>query len=306
MSLLDQLVGISPTAFENVTYDLLTSLGLVNLVWRTPGVDGGRDIEGDLQKLDFSSMHTKERWYVECKRYSNSIDWPTVHGKLSYADNHDADFLLFVTTATFSPKCVDEVAKWNRNKKFPQVRCWPGYELEDRLTKFPKILLKYGLTSAAPIQAPAFLDLTMQIAKATTSALGRDSLSAAVAENKELTYSAALSELLLARMQQFDSSNKTFAEPLILPTDAFEWSQFAGAEYPFDRYAFRALLTLLHLVSDNQNIQVSNLIDQQVAIEVNSLTALTFTADSLQTLAFWGHFEIELQDKKVIVKNAKN
>lgn len=306
MQLLEQLVTISPTTFENVTYDLLSSMGLVDLVWRTPGADGGRDIEGDIHKLDFSSTHIKERWYVECKRYSNSIDWPTVHEKLSYADNHSADYLLFVTTATFSPKCTDEVAKWNRNKKFPQVRFWPGYELEERLSKFPKILLKHGLVSTAPIQAPAFLDLTMQIAKATTSALGRDSLMTVATENKELTYSAALSELLLARMQQFDSQNRTFAEPLVLPTDAFEWTSFASDKYPFDRYAFRAFLTLLHLVSESQNIRVSEVIDQQVVIEADLFTVSESTATILRMLAFWGHFEFELHDRRVTVKNAKN
>lgn len=302
MQLLDQLVKISPMAFENVSYDLLASMGLVNLIWRTPGADGGRDIEGDLYKLDFSSSFIKERWYIECKRYSGSIDWPTVHGKLSYANNHGADYLLFVTTATFSPKCRDEVKEWNLKNKTPQIRCWPGYELEERLPKFPKILLKYGLISATPIQAPAFLDLTMQIAKATSSALGRDSLLTESGENKELVFSAALSELLLARMQQFDSKKMTFAEPLILPIDAFDWVNFASDKYPFDRYAFRALLTLLHLVSKAQNIQVSKVIDQQTIIEVDSLAVTASTDTLLQMLAFWGHFKAELQDGKVVVK----
>ena len=81
------------------------------------------------------------------------------------------------------------------------------------------------------------------------SALGRDSLVTASSENKELTYSAALSELLMARMQQFDFQQKTFAEPLIIPMDAYEWTEFAGDNYPFDRYAFRALLALLHLIT---------------------------------------------------------
>src|ERR1700737_1902420 len=98
-----RLLSLTATEFENLTFDLIQEHGLGNLVWRTPGSDGGRDIEGDLPTRDLSGSLTHQRWFVECKRYTSSIDWPTVWNKVSYAENIHADFLLIVTTTTLSP-----------------------------------------------------------------------------------------------------------------------------------------------------------------------------------------------------------
>lgn len=45
--LLDGMKTLSPTAFEHLIFDLMILTGLRNVVWRSPGADGGRDIEGD-------------------------------------------------------------------------------------------------------------------------------------------------------------------------------------------------------------------------------------------------------------------
>lgn len=46
-----------PTSFENLVYDLASSAGLRNAVWRTPGSDEGRDIEGEITTIDFSGYY---------------------------------------------------------------------------------------------------------------------------------------------------------------------------------------------------------------------------------------------------------
>jgi Restriction endonuclease len=71
------LKRLQPEQFENLTYDILLLSGVQNLRWRTPGTDGGRDLEGDLTTVDFSGETVKQRWYIECKRYAQSINWPT-------------------------------------------------------------------------------------------------------------------------------------------------------------------------------------------------------------------------------------
>jgi Restriction endonuclease len=92
-----EFTDLSPHQFENLTVDLLQVAGLKRLVWRTLGPDGGRDIEGFYTSIDFSNYYYTKRWYIECKRYSSSIDWPTVWNKIAYADARKANFLLFVT-----------------------------------------------------------------------------------------------------------------------------------------------------------------------------------------------------------------
>ena len=64
LTLIDKLKALTPAQFENVVYDLTTSAGLRNAIWRTPGPDGGRDIEGEMATTDFSGFHVITKWYV--------------------------------------------------------------------------------------------------------------------------------------------------------------------------------------------------------------------------------------------------
>ena len=81
---LRRLGSITPTEFENLLYDLVIQRGMVNVAWRTPGADGGRDIEAQSVQRDFSGTQTVQKWFIECKRYTGSVDWPTIYGKLAY------------------------------------------------------------------------------------------------------------------------------------------------------------------------------------------------------------------------------
>src|ERR1700688_1987008 len=120
-SLVASLKRLAPHEFENLSYDILFLSGVQNLRWRTPSADGGRDLEGDLPVVDFSGETVRQRWYIECKRYSRSLNWPIVYEKLTIAINHTADYLLFITTSNFSPQCRDEVQRHNE-KRNVQIR----------------------------------------------------------------------------------------------------------------------------------------------------------------------------------------
>jgi restriction endonuclease Mrr len=117
-SIIEGLKRLQPEQFENLTYDVLLLSGVQNLRWRTPAADGGRDLEGDVTSVDFSGETIRQRWYIECKRYAQSVDWPTVYGKLTVAINHQADYLLLVTTANVSVPCRDEIQRHNERRGF--------------------------------------------------------------------------------------------------------------------------------------------------------------------------------------------
>src|ERR1700675_1626165 len=110
-SFLKTLVDLTPTQFENLAFDLLTWRGMRNAVWRTPGADGGRDIEGAVDFRDLSGTIESSKWNVDSKRFTPSVDWPTVFEKVSYAKNHGAEYLLIVCTPSVSPRCRDEIEK---------------------------------------------------------------------------------------------------------------------------------------------------------------------------------------------------
>ena len=115
-SLVAGLKRLHPEQFENLTYDILLLSGVQNLRWRTPGADGGRDLEGEVISVDFSGETVRQRWYIECKRYAKSVDWPTLYEKLTVAINHQADYLLLVTTANVSVPCRDEIQRHNERR----------------------------------------------------------------------------------------------------------------------------------------------------------------------------------------------
>src|ERR1700685_4468966 len=111
-SLLRTIDELPPREFENFAFDLLQMIGMTTVVWRTPGADGGRDIDATYHARDASGYVDRQRWFVECKRYATSIDWPTLWAKLAYADNEGADFLLLVTNSNPSPQCENQIAQW--------------------------------------------------------------------------------------------------------------------------------------------------------------------------------------------------
>jgi restriction endonuclease Mrr len=152
-NLVARLKRLQPEEFENLTYDILFLSGVQNLRWRTPSADGGRDLEGDVAVVDFSGESVRQHWYIECKRYAKSLNWPTVYEKLTVAINHAADYLLFVTTSNFSPQCRDEVQKHN-DKNSVQIRIWPFYHLEYLLSVHGQVAVKYGLATARGVRRP--------------------------------------------------------------------------------------------------------------------------------------------------------
>lgn len=164
-----KLDELDNTDFENLVFDLMTAQGMLNVTWRTPGADGGRDIEGTVVHSDFSLTETAQKWYVECKRYIGSVNWPTIYEKISFAHSNSADVLLMCTSSKFTPTAINEVAKWNSTKNGPIIRLWPGHQIEILLNKHQDIAWKYGLEDAPLPITGSTLDLTLALSKCVTS-----------------------------------------------------------------------------------------------------------------------------------------
>jgi hypothetical protein len=168
--LLERVSALEPTSFENLTLDLLRAAGFRNLVWRTPGADGGRDIEGEQLFTDLSGADTVEKWYIECKRYSTSVDWPTLWKKVSFAENQEADYLLLVTNSQPSPQCETEIRRWNDRRKRPAIRVWRGYDIPGRVRINEDIAVGHGLFKGALITSSLAIGLTSVLSKLSQAA----------------------------------------------------------------------------------------------------------------------------------------
>jgi len=301
-TVIDKLKALTPTQFENVVYDLVTSAGLRNAVWRTPGSDSGRDIEGEMATTDFSGFHAIATWYVECKRYAASVDWPTVWEKIAYADSHGADYLLLVTTTTLSPQCKTEVSTWNSTRRRPAVRFWEATNLEPTLMHYPGILVKYGLAADTKLAPASFIALAQQTSKVVQAAYGVSEL--ADHDNPALEAASALSELLTVRIRDAETGGKFTNSPFVLATDHFHWLTVNGNTTElggFDRHGLRAVLALLrHVTGCNAATAALAPGVIRVALPAGHLpntAATTF----LTEVSLWGDPEVRVDGQEFII-----
>lgn len=299
---------LTPTEFENLTYDLLTARGLANATWRTPGADGGRDIEGTWSHLDMSGEQTTQVWYVDCKHYSNSVNWPTVFEKLSYAVSNAADYLLIVCTPSLSPACRTEVTKWNAQGKRPVIRAWEAQYLSMMLGEYPEIAAKYGFAPKTILELPGFVDIVVEASKSAAAAYTRASLLTADGPSKELELAAALAGLMAEKMQLFSLRRNLLDNPSFnLLEDGYEWINWFGpADLSIDRSALRAILSLVRLSSKAKNVIVEiNGDAAKITPQTSSLQLDVSALDLLRKICLLGSVEYSLNAGAITLKGAK-
>lgn len=300
-SMLGVLRDLPATGFENLVYDLVVLHGLRNAVWRTPGTDAGRDIEGEVLFVDFSGNATMQRWYVECKRYQSTVDWPTVWKKVAYADSHKAQFLLIVTTVHLSPLCKSEVSKWNRGGRHPQIRWWDASSLEAVLLQHPPLAVRYRLPGYQEVAAKSFLSLSRIGAGLVQAAYGATVLGQGALSSLEAA--AAFSELLFVELEKYESGSSLRGSGFLLETDSYDWLEISGEKSnlgSFDRYGLRAALCFIRHFSrqDDLPVQASG---GQLSIQLPRSVPQS-ALDVLTEVAILGGFELTVNDNRIVVR----
>ncbi len=299
--LVRDLSSLTPTEFESLTLDLVVRLGLKNAVWRTPGRDGGRDIQGDSFIDDFSGYVSRSSWYVECKRYTDTVSWPNVWEKISYADSNSADVLLVVTTSTLSPQAIDEVNRWNKSHKKPSVRFWNRQDVEARLGLHADIRIKYGL-SQAPIQdaALSMMELSKVLLKYSNSISACLEFGAALERRLEVVQT--LSELIGARLTEVEQFGRTALIPFRPDYDTADWLRLSDSFNGrfFDRYALRSIAALIYCHSPVDEVVVTNASDGRLILCAGAV--VEDLLPDLNIIAFWGGFKITSNDNSISIE----
>lgn len=243
-TILTRLAHLSPREFENLVFDCARAIGIRNLIWRTPGPDGGRDIEGHVYTRDISGHEKIETWYVECKRYKKSIDWPTVWKKTSHADVLQADVFFLVTNSNPSPTCESRIQAWNTKRRTPAIRIWRGYDFPSFLRSKPSIAASYGLAPELASKQAQLISISDLILRITQSAY-----SACIFDHNPLTAletAAALSELLHHRLGDIQMYGRFVAGPKASLVPQYNWLQVNGRTHAWEDVSLRSLATLLH------------------------------------------------------------
>jgi hypothetical protein len=305
-SLLARLKHIPEREFENLVYDLAVACGLQNVSWRTPGPDAGRDIEGSFVRTDFSGSRDVENWYIECKRYSRSIDWPTVYGKLSYAQNHGVDFLLLASNAPISPRCRDEVNRWNAKVSRPKIRTWVGAELEGLLLAHQDICLKYGWTFAQTLHPITFMFLAENLARLVHAAYSRTDGDDYV--EPALEAAATLAELLMIRISDAQVGGGFSFSPFDWGGDSFGWLRLENdvTWMVFDRCSLRFLFAFLRLITQSSALSVGERAQGELLVTfVNAHRACLDFEGPLRRFLAWTTLELEALPDAIVLRQRK-
>jgi hypothetical protein len=298
------LNALSPTELENLSFDLLQKLGMRNCVWRTPGRDGGRDIQGEYFIEDISGYLQKQTWYVDCKKYSKSLSWPNVWEKISFADSHSADSLLIITSSSLSPQAIDEVNNWNRVPNRLKIRFWSGVDIESKLKLYPEISIKYGL-SDNPVKdaALALLPLTKILLKFSYSAQACQEFEQKPDSKFLVIY--ALSELISIRLSDFSQYNKLNTYKFRKNKDSFDW--LLGDDkveiLSLDRYSFRAIICYLYdYFSKNKSLDLHlNSSNKEIFLSIEQIIP-DYIVNDLTEIALMSNIRLQVKNDRLIFR----
>lgn len=295
-----KIVGLSPTELENLSFDLLQKLGMKNLVWRTPGRDGGRDLQGEFFVEDISGFTNCQTWYIDCKRYKKSVSWPTVWEKISFAESNSADILLIITTSSLSPQAVDEVNKWNNKKNGLVIRFWNSVDLETHLNLYPEIQIKYGLSNNPDnSKALAILPLTRILLKFSNSAQSCHVFENGKKETK-LNVVYSISELIASRLAELDRNENISVSKFTVSEDSFEWLKGGSVieRLGLDKYAFRALSSYLYAIGSEEELNILKINNNVASIELSINVSLNVQEDLID-ISTLSNIQISFKENRV-------
>jgi hypothetical protein len=294
------LTQLSPTDFENLIYDLVILRGMVNVVWRTPGADGGRDIEAESMQTDLSGVQSAAKWYVECKKYTGSVDWPTIHPKLAYAEAADAEYLLLCTTSKFTPQAVSTAAQWNDRRRPPVIRLWPGHEIENQLRLHPDLKLKYGLSRDLGMPGPSFVSLSLALSKTIGSYYGA-AVMTGKGVDRMLRAANSIALLMQVRMEELDRGGRISVQAPSgqLDVDA----DIAGKLIGLDEPAVAAFVNYASALSGKRlKLTFADATSCRIDGWQGFEKLLRRYRDTFSAIAVWGNFDFTFDDKSILLR----
>lgn len=133
---------------EECVYWLMDSLGAKDLEWRVGGIgagtsDGGRDLEAWFFSPSPDGEMEGQRWWIECKGRSGTVEADTVKAACNNAlAQDDLAYLVVVTNTGFSNPTRDWVKQWQKSHPHPRVKLWDKSSLERMLAQHPNAVFR--------------------------------------------------------------------------------------------------------------------------------------------------------------------
>lgn len=133
---------ISPVQFEELCLDLLLNLGYKGLSWRRGGADSGRDIEGRFTVNNPLTSSYEEKWFFECKHYSNGLPPEQLYSKVAWADAEKPKHLVIFVSSYLTNGCRQWLETIKRDKPY-NIHVIEEKQLKSFILAFPNLVSKY-------------------------------------------------------------------------------------------------------------------------------------------------------------------
>jgi hypothetical protein len=128
--------GLSPTDFEEFSFDLMAESGFSNVDWRkgTPlpasPSDRGRDLVARKTLRDIDGHEYEETWFVDCKHYKRGVPPDALQGTLAWAMAERPAVVLFIASGYLTNGAKDWIANYQRTNRPPfRIRVWEKPQL---------------------------------------------------------------------------------------------------------------------------------------------------------------------------------
>lgn len=132
--------NMTPTEFEGFCFGLMEELEFVNVDWRkgtgkaSSPADQGRDIVADRVIEEFDKTRHVEKWFVDCKHYTEGVPPDKIAGLLTWAAAERADVALILVSNYLSNSCKEYLKSYELNNRPPfRIKYWERPRLQKLL-----------------------------------------------------------------------------------------------------------------------------------------------------------------------------
>lgn len=134
---------LSPALFEKVCAAVLGKTGFTNIQWYgEAGNDKGRDIIADRADCPVPGVERRERWMIQCKRYTQTkLSKSELKDLLDSALEHTIDSLLIIVTTSVSANLRDWLSSASVSYPF-KTYIWEEIDFRKQVLKQKSELLE--------------------------------------------------------------------------------------------------------------------------------------------------------------------
>jgi hypothetical protein len=147
---------LTPTAFEEFCFDLVSKAGFINVDWRkgTPldssPADRGRDIVAQLERDEPDGQKYRETWFIDAKHYDRGVPPEALQGAITWAQAERPDVVLFMVSGYLTNAAKDWIANYEGTSHPPfRIRTWERPQIRRLLAQHMDVAFNHDVHTSS-------------------------------------------------------------------------------------------------------------------------------------------------------------